>query len=166
MFSLQSARALAVAQPIPSNVTLKRGESLPFRFNVQAMTSKQDQLCTYSMSGMNSLIVTFEKGEVVVEAGKKLDVLGTLEVPRSAPFKDYEGELIVSCRPNIEASGVSLITQSTRFPFLVKVIKSEEGEEFDWKFLLIPVLVVIIVSLVLFKLRYRLKPRGKREDDY
>ena len=163
LFSLEAVHALAIAQPMPSNITLKRGESLPFRFNVQAVTSKEDQHCTYSMTGLNSLTVTFEKEEIIVEAGKELDVYGSIEVPTKAPTKEYKGEFIVSCNPNIEVSGVSVMTQSTRFPFFVKVEKSGEEEGLDWKYILAFFIVVIIIVIsVIIKSKYGQKNKESK----
>jgi hypothetical protein len=125
---LREVSSLAVAQPMPSNVTLRRGESLPFKFEIQAITSREDQLCTYSIGGLKPLTVKFEKEEALVKAGSFLDVFGTLEVPRNAPLKEYEGKLTVSCRPIVEAKGVSVIVQTTELPFRVKVVGSEGKE--------------------------------------
>jgi hypothetical protein len=153
LLNVQTVHALAVAQPIPSNVTLKRGESLPITFQIQAITSSQDQLCTYSFNGLNPLKFSFEKEEAVVEAGNKLNVFGTVEIPSNAPLKSYEGELVVNCKPKIEGSGVSVIGQVTSFPFYVRVEKSEKTE--DGKSFILLLIMVLVLAVVIWLSKFR-----------
>lgn len=149
LLNVQTAHALAIAQPFPSNVTLKRGESLPFSFQIQALTSKEDQFCTYSLNGLNPLMSSFEKKEAVVEAGNKMNIFGTLEVPSNAPIKSYTGELVINCKPNMPSIGVSLVGQVTQFPFYVKVEKSEKGGE-GTNFLPLLIFVSVLIVILLF----------------
>lgn len=153
MLNVQTAHALAIAQPFPSNVTIKRGESLPFSFQIQALTSKEDQLCTYSLNGLTPLQISFEKKETIVEAGNKMNVFGTLEVPSNAPIKSYMGELVINCKPNIPSIGVSLVGQVTQFPFYVKVERSEKAGDGKNFFPLLIFVLVLVVLLWLIKSR-------------
>lgn len=153
LLNVQTVHALAIAQPIPSNVTLKRGESLSFSFQIQALTSKEDKLCTYSVNGLDPLRFSFEQKETIVEAGNKMNVFGTLEVPSNAPIKSYTGELVINCKPNIPSIGVSLVGQVTAFPFYVKVEKPEKAGDGMSLFPLLIFVLVLVVLLWLIKSR-------------
>ena len=155
LLNFQEVHALAITQPMPSNLTLKRGDTIPFKFKIQAITSREDQFCTYSISDLNPLKVGFDKEESLVKAGNVLEVLGTLKVPFNAPIKYYEGKLIVNCKPNTVAIGVSSITQTTEIPFLVKVIKSEETETSYLNYFLPCILVGLIIFLLIWS-KFRL----------
>jgi len=171
LLMIQGVYALAVTQSIPSDITLERGSSLPFNFKIQAMTSRENQSCTYSISGLNPIKVSFDKKDVLVPAGDFLNVFGTLEVPLNAPIKEYEGKLTINCRPDIGTSGASLIVEATRFPFLVEVIESEEAERLRWEHSSAPIFFVVI-TVILFlvflsksrhKTKYRYKHKVKKK---
>ncbi len=164
-FSFQEVHALAVTQPMPSDLTLKRGDTIPFKFEIQAISSKEDQICTYSISGLKPIKVGFDKEEALVKTGNILDVFGTLEVPVNAPTKEYEGNLIVNCKPDIVSVGVSLIAQTTEIPFLVKVIESEEVETPYWEYFLVWIFIGIAIVLPIwlkFKHKSGLKDNHKK----
>jgi hypothetical protein len=153
LFMVQEVRSLAIVQPIPSDVVLKRGESLPIKFEIQAINSRVDQLCTYSISELKPLIVRFDEEEAIVKAGNFLNVFGTLEVPLHAPTKQYEGKLTISCKPNIVTLGGSLIVDTTEFPILVKVIKSEKETSDKYYFSALIFVGIIVVIFVWSKFR-------------
>lgn len=165
LLSIQVARALAIAQPIPSDVTLERGNSLPFKFEIQAITSREDQLCTYSVSGLTPLKVGFDEERALVKAGKVLSVFGTLEVPFNVPIKEYEGKLTIRCKPDIVVLGASLIVDTTEFPFLVKVIKSEKEERLGWEYLSASIFFGIIIILVWSGFRHKPKKRIIKKEE-
>jgi hypothetical protein len=145
LLSFQGVHALAITQPMPSNLTLKRGDSIPFKFEIQAITSNEDQICTYSVSGLNPLKITFEEEQAVIDAGKVLEIYGRIDVPFYAPAKEFEGKLSVNCRPLIEAKGVSVITQATELPFNARVIESKPHIDKVTNIVFILVILILLV---------------------
>ncbi len=89
--------ALGVTSPVPKGMKLLRGESSTFEFEIQAVTSADDMVCTYSMTEMAPIAVAFDSDQVTVKAGTIETVYGEVTVPADTPFKTYTAELIVSC---------------------------------------------------------------------
>ena len=77
LLSFQVVRGLGVTRPIPVNLKLLRGDTARFYFQIQAVTSSIDQVCTYSVSGLEPLQVNFDEKSVTVEAGKIKNIYGT-----------------------------------------------------------------------------------------
>jgi hypothetical protein len=124
LFGLKDVYSLAISQPMPTNMTLKRGETLPFRFEIQGINSNQDLQCTYSINGLNPLKISFNDDKTVVKAGSIVQVSGTLEIPDNSSAKEYTGNLVVSCDPTTETEG-SVIAQTMGVLFKVNVVKVE-----------------------------------------
>lgn len=143
--SFQGVHALAVTQPMPSDLTLKRGDTIPFKFEIQAITSVEDQVCTYSVNGLNPLKITFDKEQAVIDAGKILEIYGAIDVPLYAPAKDFEGKLNVNCRPLIEARGVSVITQATEIPFSARVVESKSHTDIGTNIVFILIILIVFI---------------------
>jgi hypothetical protein len=142
------------------------GEEAGFRFQIQATTSTTDISCVYSFSGLDSLEITFQEEEVIIEAGKIKDIYGTVSIPEDAEIKDYGGKLSVSCGAVEEGSGSSVRTTIGDSPFNVKVVE-ERGKEIreiapppvqvDYMFVGIAIVAVILIIILLYY--YRRKGR-------
>lgn len=158
--------SLAIIQPLPSNVTLKMGESIPFSFEIQALTSKENQSCTYSVSGFDPLIVNFDKVQTKVEAGKSERVFGRLDVPPKAPIKNYRGEIIISCKPDVQGEGVSVLTMATEVPFLVNVIKEENPVKEEGIYLRLALCFFILLTLLFIVRKRVFKIKRKRYENF
>ena len=97
LFNAQLAQSLGVTRPVPYDIELMIGESAGFTFQIQAVTSTERLLCSYSISGLESLEMDFEEEEAVVDAGSIKNVYGTITVPGGVEIKTYNGRLTVSC---------------------------------------------------------------------
>ncbi|MDI6826521.1 MAG: hypothetical protein QMD36_05060 [Candidatus Aenigmarchaeota archaeon] len=126
LMTIQTVSSLGVTQPIPIDLKLLRGDAARFYFEIQA-TMDSKQYCTYSVTGLDPLVISFDKKEVVVNAGDIKNIYGTVSVPIDAPIKTYDGTLIVSCKPHVEleASG-SVIQQTMGVKFVIDVIEKLE----------------------------------------
>ena len=153
---------MAVVQPLPANITLKRGESIPFSFEIQAITSKEDQLCSYTTEGLKPLHVIFEQPEIKVEAGRTARVFGLVEVPFYATAKEYNGWIIVTCRSSVKERGISMVSLSFKIPFSITVV----GGGIDYKFLILISISLLFAVLILrkksiFSIRKKLNKKFK-----
>lgn len=167
LLSFNYVRSIGVGQPLPIGLKLLRGDKTRFFFTIFATGSSVKQSCTYSVSGLEPLVISFDEKEVIVEANGERKVYGTITVPQDAPIKNYEGTLFVSCKPIIEmgVSG-SVIRQTMNVPFSLSVVEKPTErvappvtkEEKGLNLLLISsiIVVVIIVTIYWFS-RKRLK---------
>lgn len=123
----QYVKSIGVSEPSPVGLELSRGDSARFDFQIAAVTSNLKQSCTYSINGLEPLIISFDEETVIVDAGGVKDVYGTFYVPEDAPIKRYNGKLTARCQPIVEEAG-SFIQQSISVNFNIDVI-GEEAEE-------------------------------------
>jgi hypothetical protein len=151
LFSLKDVYSLAISQPLPTNITVKRGESLPFRFEIQAINSNDDFLCTYSINGLNSLKISFNDEITVVKARNITQIHGILEIPDISPIKEYNGNLAVSCSP-VNGNTGSAITQNIGFSFKVNVVTGENKNNHYME--IIPVITGIVIILFLLGTKF------------
>jgi len=174
LLSFHSVVALGVTRPVPYDVQLMKGETAGFVFEIQAVTSGEKQLCSYGISGLESLQVAFEENEAVVDAGSIKNVYGTVTVPSNAEIKTYAGKLSVSCGAYTEGqvSGSVVKTTVGGSPFNVKVVEVRSQEirnigppaeaGFDYSTIIIIVaiiIIVIVVTGVYYKIRFSKKSR-------
>jgi len=174
LLSFQSVLALGVTRPVPYDVQLMKGETAGFVFEIQAVTSGEKQLCSYGISGLDPLQVTFEEKEAIVDAGSIKNVYGTVTVPNNAETKTYAGTLSVSCGAYSEGqvSGSVVKTTVGGSSFNVKVVdvRSQEIRNigppaeagFDYSTIIIIVaiiIIVIVVTGVYYKIRYSKKSK-------
>jgi hypothetical protein len=160
LLSFQSVWALGVTRPVPYDVQLMKGETAGFTFEIQAMTSGEKQLCSYGISGLEPLQITFEEKEATVDAGSIKNVYGTVTVPNNAEIKTYAGTLSVSCGAYTEGQVSGSIVKTTvgGSPFNVKVVdvRSQDirniappaGAGYDYSTIIIIVAIIIIVIVV------------------
>ncbi len=122
--SFQVVKGLGVTRPIPVDLKLLRGDSARFYFQIQARTSATPQVCSYSVTGMDPLIITFDEESVTVDAGEIKNVYGTITAPSDTPFKSYEGQLLVTCKPQVgfEGASGSVIQQNMGVKFTAEVV--------------------------------------------
>jgi hypothetical protein len=176
LFSLPFAQAIGVTRPVPLAVKLLRGESQVFRFQVQATTSTTDQSCTYSMEGLDPLVLVFENPEgAMVEAGGTQYVYFTLNVPTDAPTKGYEGKLIVKCGDKQAATGItgSAVYSTINSPFTVDVVLErvtgkpemtipEAGMSYETLAIIGAGVIILIVGVYYFYRKAKAKSRTGR----
>lgn len=124
---LQTVKSIGISEPSPHDLELSRGDSARFSFKISAVRSKIKQSCSYFISGLEPLIITFDEERVIVDAGGVKDVYGTFSVPEDAPIKRYNGKLAARCEPLVEGGG-SFIQESIDVNFNIDVI-GEEGEK-------------------------------------
>ncbi|MCX6814808.1 MAG: hypothetical protein NTY20_04135 [Candidatus Aenigmarchaeota archaeon] len=171
LLSLQTVQSLGVTRPVPYDVQLMKGEEAGFYFEIQAVTSTEKQLCTYGISGLEPLQVTFEKNEAVIEAGSIENVYGKVKVPDDAQIKTYSGSLSVSCGAYTEGqvSGSVVKTTVGGSPFNVRVVElrtreirdigpsKEAGFDYTTIIILLAIIIIIVVTGVYYKLAYKKK---------
>ena len=171
--SVQGVYALGVTRPVPYDVQLMKGETAGFVFEIQAVTSTERQLCTYGITGLEPLQLTFEENEAVVDAGSIKNIYGTVTAPNNAEIKIYSGTLSVSCGayPEGQVSGSVVKTTIGGSPFNVRVVevRSQDirtigppvGAAFDYStiIILIAIIIIIVVAGVYYKTRLSKKSK-------
>jgi len=162
LFNVQIVQSIGVTRPVPYDIELMKGESAGFTFEIQAVTSTERLLCTYSISGLDALEINFEEDDATVDAGSIKNVYGTITAPVGAEIKTYSGHLSVSCGPVVEGAGSGSVVKTTvgGSPFNIKVVEVREkgireispppGPGIDYTTILIAVLIIIIVIIVLY----------------
>lgn len=130
LFTSPFVLALGVTRPVPLEVKLMSGESQNFRFQIQAVTSVDDQECYCSLSGLDPLLVTFEKEKVKIDAGGVKYSYFTVEVPEDAPTDQYTGKLSVRCGAAMPGGLTGSMVYSTiNSPFTLDVVTFREAEK-------------------------------------
>jgi hypothetical protein len=149
-----------------------RGDAARFYFYIQAVGTTVKQSCSYYVSGMEPLIVTFDKEKVVIDPEAEEKIYGTISIPNDAPIKTYNGKLIASCEPHLEESesGGSLIKQRMGVDFIVDVVERpeervvrevpEEEKPKVSNLSLVLLIIVLILSIIGFYLT-RKKEKSK-----
>lgn len=156
LFNAQLAQSLGVTRPVPYDIELMRGESAGFTFQIQAVTSTERLLCSYSISGLESLEIDFEEEEAVVDAGSIKNVYGTITVPEGFEIKTYNGRLSVSCgaySPE-DVSGSAVRTTIGGSAFNIKVVEVRDSDirkieppakPVDYTTIIIALAIIIII---------------------
>jgi hypothetical protein len=167
MLSVQ-VQALGVTRPVPYDIQLQKGEKAGFVFEIQAVTSSEKQLCSYSITGLAPIQVAFEESEAIVDAGSIKNVYGTVTIPESAETKTYQGSLTVSCGAYAEGQVSGSIVKTTvgGSPFNIRVVEVrsqdirnvappiQEGISTMEIMLIIAIIIIIVVIIgVYYKLR-------------
>ncbi len=173
LLSIQTAWSLGVTRPKPIDLRLLRGDTVRFYFEIQAITSPDKLSCSYSISGLDPLVITFDEKEAVVDAGNVNLIYGTVSVPADAPIKGYGGTLSLSCSPYSEtqykdySGSVMHETVNVGFPMEVVLEKEERvvreiPPEVKEKpkaspIILILIIIVLILAIVGFYLSNKKK---------
>lgn len=159
--SFQIVRSLGISSPRPVDLKLLRGDVTKFYFEIYALSSTDKQSCTYSINGMDPLVITFDDKETKVDAESYSSVYGTISVPTDAPIKIYEGMLTVKCRPHTEGevSG-SVVYQTFGTKFVVDVVEKteeravsaipEKEKPKSSPIILVLIIIVLILAIVGF----------------
>ncbi|MEM5871396.1 MAG: hypothetical protein QW051_00820 [Candidatus Aenigmatarchaeota archaeon] len=170
LMSINFVQAIGVTRPLPYDIQLMRGEEAGFVFEIQAVTANEKQLCSYSITGMEPLEITFQEKEVIIDAGGIKKVYGKVKVPEGAEIKTYNGQLSVSCGSYYPGEGGSAVkTNVGGSPFIVEVVEQRTSEikqvlppqEIDYTFILIVVVVIIIIVAFALGVYYYKKKRSK-----
>ena len=173
LISIQTVWALGLTGIIPMDLKLVRGDSARFYFQIQAVMESNKQSCTYSVSGLDPLVITFDQKEVMVNSGEIKDIYGTISVPNNAPIKSYSGDLTVSCAPHIEgeASG-SVIHKTLIVPFTASVVETTgeravreipEKKKTTIPSLTVYTIIILIILIVVVGVSYFVNKRNKKK---
>jgi hypothetical protein len=173
LVSIQAVQSLGVTRPIPMDLKLLRGDSARFYFQIQAVMEGNKQSCSYSVSGIEPLVVTFDEKNAVVKAGEIQNIYGTISVPNNAPIKTYNGDLTVSCAPSIEGevSG-SVIHKTMIVPFTASVVETvgersirqiQEEEKPAIPSLTIYTIIILIILIVSIGVSYLFGKKNKEK---
>jgi hypothetical protein len=161
LLTLQIARSLGGTEPTFEKNTLLRGETSKFYFDIfNYQSDKQD--CSYSISGLDPLTITFDKEKTTINEHSTGRIFGTLSVPSNADIKAYKGIVSVSCSPQVELKiGGSVVSQSFSVPFSIYVVAQiGEGERVVTNIpqekskaspiILVLIIIVLILAIVGF----------------
>jgi len=170
LLSVQIVSSLGLTRPT-SGISLLRGDSTTFSFQIQAVTSTNDQSCSYSVTGMDPLVISFDENEVIVKAGEVENIYGTVSVPEDAEMKKYTGEIVVRCKPQIGEVSGSVIQRTMISDFAVGVVETEEEREIrrvpeermPSAIRNLPIIIVIIILIILVIGGYYWSERKKEE---
>jgi len=162
LLSFQVVWSFGITEPLPVGLKLLRGDAQRFFFQIQAVSSTDKLECTYSITGMDPLIISFDKNSVTVDAGGVENVYGTVTVPETAPIKTYGGQVMVNCAPSIgaqEGTG-SRLQQSMAVQFNINVVgaleerKVETISEEQPKTSYVPTFTILIVIILVIVIGY------------
>ena len=112
-----------------AGLRLLRGDTADFTFSISAVTDQNDIECTYSISAMDPLIISFEEDTTLrIKKGTLKRIYGSVSVPGNAEIKRYTGELVVSCKPLLRPEEItgSVINRVMNADFSVNVVEKEE----------------------------------------
>ena len=138
IFTFMSLLALLMSTPFVSSMGLSeptaglrllRGDSADFTFSISAVTDQNDIECTYSITGLDPLVLTFEEDmTLTITKGTFKRIYGSVSVPENAEIKRYTGELVVSCKPLVKVEDItgSVINRIMNADFSVNVVEKEE----------------------------------------
>jgi len=167
-FNFSAVKAIGVTRPIPYDIELMRGESANFVFEIQAITSPDKIICSYSANNLEPLIIKFDQKEVRIEPGKIQKIYGQVTVPNDAPYGTYSGTISVSCGALTEEGGSGSVVKTTigGSPFNVKVVEFREGEI---KTVTIPetkksylgIIIIITLLIIVIGVYYYFKSKKK-----
>jgi len=158
LLSVQIVRSMGLSEPIPHDLKLLRGDSAEFYFQISAVTTASKQLCSYSINGMDPLVINFdEEQEVTIDAGSTKNVYGTISVPEDAPIQGYNGNVNVNCRPFTPETSGSGVQKSYSVSWVVSVVEKEEerlareipAKKTPMPAFGIPLSIIIIIIIIL-----------------
>jgi len=153
LMGIQIARSVGVSQPIPVDLKMLRGDTARFYFYISTATLTVKQDCSYSVSGLEPLVINFDEKGVVLDPEVQKNFYGSIYVPDNAPITTYNGQLTVSCKPE-GAQGGSIIQQNVVVPFVVNVIEKPEERvinqipEEKREAFPVPLIVIVIVLIL------------------
>lgn len=128
LLSIQTIRSMSLSEPIPVDLKMIRGDSARFYFFIGTAGSGTRQFCSYTINGMEPLIITLDENKITMNPDENKRIYGTISVPDDAPIKTYTGKLAVDCKPDLKESesGGSMITNSMGTQFKVDVVGKQE----------------------------------------
>ena len=128
LMSIEFVTPMGLLHPT-SGLRLVRGDTGDFTFAISAKTDTTDMECTYSISAMDPLIITFEEETTVtIKADTKKRIYASVSVPANAEIKRYTGELVVNCKPLVRREDItgSLVNRVMTAEFSVNVVEKVE----------------------------------------
>jgi len=171
LLSFQAVWSFGITEPLPVGLKLLRGDSQRFFFQIQAVSSTNKLECTYTITGMDPLIINFDQDSVTVDAGGVENVYGTVTVPETAPVKTYSGQVMVNCAPPIgaqEGTG-SRLQQSMAVQFNLNVVgaleerKTETIPEEQPKVSYIPTFTILVIIIAIIAIVYWFISKRKKK---
>jgi flagellar basal body-associated protein FliL len=148
-----------VTNPLPSNIELLKGDSERFKFQIQALHSESDLICTYEFENENmAFSVVFDEDETLVPSGELKYVYGTVNLPKNIDFGTYSENFCVNCVPVTKTSGTGVVIKTCGLPIKVNVVEERTRDnlyvpekETNFKVIIgIIVIVLILLAIVLY----------------
>lgn len=159
------SNALAgVTNPLPAELNLKRGETGHFKFQVQAVASKEDISCIFEEIDMTPILIEFEESNAIIKAGEKRYIIGSAFVPKDVEFGSYEEKFCVKCQPVEKKEGNQVNIVTCGLPIKVNIVKERtrdnmkvvEIQPIDLKLV---VLIILIGTAIFIEAYYRIQLR-------
>jgi hypothetical protein len=169
LMSFYSVEALSVTKPILDKEFLLRGESTRFHFMIDGTGSPNAMSCSYSYSGLEQLVITFDEQKAEVNAGESKVIFGTVSIPADAQLKTYDGMFSVQCEP-LESEGGSKVVQSATLFFpTVSVVERVEtpttipekvpGTSYSLIAIMVVIIIIVIFAVYWFNKNKKIKPK-------
>ena len=160
VMSIPFVSSMGLSEPTVG-LRLLRGDIADFEFTIRAVTDQNDIECTYSISGMDPLLINFEEDTTItIKAGSYRKIYGSVSVPANAEIKRYSGGLVVSCKPLVEPGEVtgSIVNRVMNAGFSVNVVEKLEERRVreapkhlpapTYNLFLIATMIIIIVLVI------------------
>ena len=173
LMSIQFVSSMGLSQPTVG-LRLLRGGSADFAFSISAASDTNDIECTYSISGMDPLIINFEEDTTLtIKEGANKQIYGSVSVPENTEIKRYIGKLVVGCKPILREGEItgSVINRVMNAEFSVNIVETEEEKKVPtlpprempavtYNF---PIIILIIIIIILAIGGYYWSERKKEE---
>ena len=147
--------------PVPGSMSLGRGESYQFQFQVQNIRGTTDIKCSYAIERSAGLELSFPE-ETFIKAGGRQNVVGEVRAPRNLEDGNYTARFCVHCQSAVENAGNTVRMSDCGLPVNVVIgrIPREVAIGLSIWVLIIPVILVLLVVLVVI-IVYFLRRRNK-----
>lgn len=126
LLTIPIVKPLLVTEPIPVGIRTVRGENQRFYFQIQNMHATNSLTCSYSITGIDTILVNPSEGTVTVDVNEIKNVYGTVSVPENAEIKSYNGQLSVKCSSSGVTEGTgSAVQPGMNVRFFVDVLSTQ-----------------------------------------
>ena len=120
-----------VTAPLPSNIELTKDESSRFKFQIQAVNSDDDIVCTYAFNQDPPFLVEFDDTETTVAAGSRANVYGTVTPTEATGYGTTKSEFCVSCGPVNAPAGASVKVDTCGLALTVTLVNERTRDNLN-----------------------------------
>ncbi len=167
LLSMPIIYSYGVTRPLPYELELLREEEGRFKFQVQVVLTENEKVCNYFVKEGFPLEVSFLQDSVTVFPGERKDVIGLINVPGSAGFGRYSGELCVSCVNSGNQEGTVVKQDVCGYPIKVDVVQTrskdnmfipvEQSPAINAAILLLGLIIFVVGLAIIIFISYKYK---------